>query len=176
MESPLTHEERAAVLAAAGLAPEAVDVVDTPEPVVVEHVTHTPKRKTRKADEPVTVEEFVAEILAKSHGRKETAFTLVHKHREDEFDRLKLSKIQAAAQGLTPEQKSEHNKALYAQLRKTEDDMNTLVRKHFRDNGGFVKAKVTRAKTTNPELDAFLLKHADNDVLQQALALIQAQA
>jgi arylamine N-acetyltransferase len=171
MESPLTHEERAAVLAAAGLAPEAVT-----EPVVVEHVTHTPKRKARKADEPTTVEEFVAEILAKSHGRKETAFTLVRKHREDEFDRLKLSKIQAAAQGLTPEQKSEHNRALYAHLRKTEDDMNTLVRKHFRDNGGFVKAKVTRAKTTNPELDAFLLKHADNDVLQQALALIQAQA
>lgn len=175
MTDPLTPAQRKQLLAETGLTEDMLTAA--PVKVKVQHV-HSPERVPAKTDEPQTIEQVVLGILNASHGNKDAAIAAVRKHRVDEFDRLKLSKLQAAAQGLTVEQKSEHNSNLHAELGRVEQSMLTLVRKHFRENGGFVKAKVTRTTArpqSNPELDAFLLQNQDNEVLRTYLAL-QTQA
>lgn len=176
-EPSLTTGEREALFAKLGFAPGLAATVTTTAPVVVEHVHHTPVIEPSKPQaESQTPEAFVRALLLKHPGKKDAAFAAVRAHRDAEFARLKLDKYTAAQRGLSPTEKSEHNKALYAQLRSVEESMNALVRKHFKDNGGFVQAKVQRAKDkpVSPELDAFMLKNADNEVLRQFLAL-QAQ-
>lgn len=94
----------------------------------------------------VTVELLVQTILAKSKGDKATALRMVDAHVQAEFDRIKLSKLQAAAQGLTPEGKTEHNRNAWARCQKLGEQMKTAVREHHRENGGFVAAKIKGGK------------------------------
>lgn len=88
------------------------------------------------------VEMLVQAILAKSKGDKATALRIVDVQVRAEFDRIKLSKLQAAAQGLTTDGKTEHNRNAWARCQKLGEQMKAAVREHHRVNGGFVTAKI----------------------------------
>jgi len=193
----LNTDERAALLKMAGITDELATQLDTPvideEPDLdtLAQQLDTPTTIVTTAmvegrnpvaialdGESVTmIADVVKDILTKAHGSKDKALALCDAYAKAEFDRIKLGKIQAAAKGLTPEGKTEHNKAAWAHCKNVGDQLKTQVRKHFRETGGFVQAKISKAKQAkpSPELDAFLLEHQDNPVLAQFLALQQGK-
>lgn len=179
----LSPAERKQLLAMAGLTPDMVDAVEA-----VEHATPTVVAQavveaatpvdddtddvTVELAETVTVADVVKRILDRSAGNKDKALKLADDHVQAEFDRIKLSKVQAAAVGVVS---SEHNRNAWQRCQQLRDQLKVQIRAEFRENGGFVKAKVKSAKASkrSPELDAFLLANQDNDVLRQFLALQQ---
>lgn len=156
----LNTAERAALLKAAGI--KATDVQTlTAQDEVIEASTKT-----------VDVLTVVAEILKRAKGDKEAALKLCDGQAKAEFDRIKLSKFDAAKLGLDLDGKTEHNRNAWSRCQKVGEELKAAVRKQFRDNGGFVNAKITKARKHNPELDAFLLKHGDNEQVREMAKLL----
>lgn len=153
-----TDAQRAQLLGIAGVLDEiesATETDTTPE------VIDTPTDDNAEA---------LAAILAKSKGVRSTGETLVGQHIDKLWSQRKLSKVQAASQGLVA---SEHNKAAWAELQTLRASMLTAVRKASRE-ASHVAPKIaakTAAKRT-PEVDALLLQHAGNPAIEQLAALL----
>jgi hypothetical protein len=170
----LSASEQAELLRMAGLTPDMVAAVEHSTPTMVADVViDEPVESHVKVDDGVvTAEAIVKRILDRAAGNREKALKLVDEHIQAEFDRIKLSKMQAATKGLDEKGKSEHNKAAWKHCQQLREHIKTEIRAAFRDSGGFVKAKIKKgSKATNPELDAFMLQHQDSEILRQFLAL-----
>jgi hypothetical protein len=174
----LDPQEREAILKMAGLSDDLVNQVEHAPPTAVSDTAVQSDTTTsdtlaegewvQQASEACTIDEHVSRILAKSAGNQDKAMKLVDDHVQAEFNRLKLSKIQAALQGADS---AEHNRNAWAHVQKLRGSMKAKVRGEFRTNAGFVKAKIVKAKALTTKQEDFLRDHQDNDVLQQFLAL-----
>lgn len=133
------------LMAAAGVSPEAES-----EPVI----------------EPVTDHaEALASILARAKGVRTTGEKLVDAYIDQVWTGTKLTKLDAARQGLIA---SEHNRAAWAQLQTLRGEFKSAVRKASRDSAHVANkiSATSKAPKRTPELDAFLLQHGDNTAVQ----------
>lgn len=159
MHDTLTDKEKAELLADLGMSDHA-EAFTTPAPVV-EAVIET----VGPVDE---VEAIAGDLLRKAKGNYDTAKQLSEKWAKAEFDKVKLSKIQAAALGVD---KTEHNKSEYARIQRERERVNSAMRKIAK---GHVATKIaaSKPKVSNPELDAFLLAHQGNAEIEQLMKLL----
>jgi hypothetical protein len=176
----LNTAEREALLKAAGIKTADVQALTAQEEIaqfadaVAGVVTDWENEVVEATGKTVDVSTVVAEILKRAKGDKDTALKLCDAQAKAEFDRIKLSKFDAARLGLDLAGKTEHNKNAWTRCQKIGEELKAAVRKQFRDTGGFVTAKIASSKTRkgNPELDAFLLKHGDNEQVREMAKLL----
>lgn len=186
MTETFTADERAKLLAMAGV----------PAEVVSELTIDTTKRKRRTSTvregvldgvvspsmaaeqatiqvvvpEGATVDELAASILARCKGNKSEALALADATVKAEFDTVKLSKFDAASRGLDLEGKTEHNRNAWAHAQSRGESIKAVIRKNFRENNGFIAAKIAKAK--RPDLDAFMAEHGDSPIVRELYALL----
>lgn len=176
MQEPLTDAEKAQLLAELGMT-EHAEAFATP--TAVAEVVVTPRRKSTQTidvalstvpmpDVEVDQHDIIAaDLLKRAHGNLDTAKQLAINWAQAEFDKVKLSKVQAAALGVD---KTAHNKAEYARIQAMRERINTHMRRQAR---GHVATKIAKAKTeANPELDAFLLKHQGNPEIETLMKIL----
>lgn len=169
MHDTLTDAQKADLLAMAGVTPEQAEAFDTPT-AVADAVADTVKEvKVEKDDSDAA--RIGADLLKKARGNMDTAKQLSEKWATDEFNRVKLSKVQAAALGLDNEGKSKHNSSEYKRIQAERERINNAMRKLAR---GHVATKIATKKEAsgNPALDAFLLENQGNPLLAQMLELM----
>lgn len=165
MSDTFTNEQAAQLMAMAGVkAPvdELRDIIH--KGAIDELVEDMPEGDNAKA---------LAAILAKAKGVRETGEKLVDAHIDAVWATRKLSKLDAARQGLVA---SEHNRAAWAQLQTLRGEMKAAVRKASRE-GAHVAPKIAdhskrKDAARSPELDAFLLQHAGDTNVQQLAHLL----
>lgn len=180
----LTDADKAELLKMAGITPEQAQAFNTPT-VVAEVVTMPRKRKALMTQDvadtlpPALVDEdritesskIAKELLGKAKGNLDTAKQLSENWAKAEFDKVKLSKIQAAALGVD---KSAHNKSEWQRIQQMREKINTDMRRSAR---GHVRTKISEAKKAqSPELDALLLQYADHPLARALTQLTQPQA
>lgn len=184
----LTDTDKAELLKMAGLTPEHEAAFTTPAPVIEilggQHMPVTRKRHatvTQKvndgliehglpAQEVSEYDTIATELLTKAKGNLDTAKQLSENWAKVEFDKTKLSKVQAAALGLDEEGKKKHNKDEWARVQRMRENINTAMRRQSR---GYVRSKIAANKeaASNPQLDAFLLANQGNPLIEQLIAL-----
>lgn len=120
---------------------------------------------------------LVQAILSKAHGDRAVALRLCEEAAQQEFNRIKLSKLQAAAAGLDAAGKTAHNRAAWAHCQKLAEQLKTAVRRHFREHGGFVAAKIRTGKRGKDDGDitTFLAEHATDPAVQELARLAGLQ-
>lgn len=170
----LNSNERANLLAMAGLSEELVEAVEHSTPTVVAEAVI--EADTSDDNGEIDLDAVVARMVAKSAGNKDKAMALIDDYIDNRdhglFAKVKVSKVQGATRGVDS---SEHNKAAWKRMQLIREQLKTKARAEFAASGGFVKAKVKASKKkANPELDAFMLQHQDSEVLRQFLALQEA--
>jgi hypothetical protein len=177
MQEALTDTEKARLLAELGMTDHA-EAFATPAPIV-EAVAMTVSSIEREAvTVPVTEtvtdgdhDKIAKELLAKARGNLDTAKQLAINWAQAEFDKVKLSKVQAAALGVD---KTAHNKAEYARIQREREKVNSAMRKQAR---GHVATKIA-LKKGKPEqingaaMEAFLLAHKGNPLIEQMVNLM----
>lgn len=159
-----TDAETANLLRMAGLTPDMAEHFSTPSQVVDVVEVVTPEAEATVAP-AADIDALATQLLAKAKGNIDTAKQLAIKWASDEFDKVKLSKIEAARLGVD---KTAHNKTEYARIQGMREKLNSAMRKQAR---GHVATKITKTSNTNPELDAFLLANQGNPLIEQILAL-----
>jgi len=117
--------------------------------------------------------EALAEILRKAKGVRSTGEKLVDAYVDRLWSERKLSKIEAARMGLVA---GEHNPEVWKQLQTLRGELKAAVRKDARAHA-HVAPKIAastkvRKDGRTPELDAFLLQHADDQGVQQLAQLL----
>lgn len=162
MHDTLTDAEKAKLLADLGMTGHA-EAFSTPAPVI-EAVIETV--------EPVNeTDAIAADLLKKAKGNMDTAKQLSENWAKAEFDKVKLSKVQAAALGVD---KSKHNSDEYKRIQGLRERINSAMRKQTRGHVATKIAANTRkadAPERTPELDAFLLANQGNPIIEQLLKL-----
>lgn len=178
MHDTLTDAEKAELLSMAGLTADHAQAFTTPTPVI-ETVLSTkamqegrnPAAGAPTPDSVVMYDDVAADLLKKAKGNLDTAKQLSENWAKAEFDKVKLSKVQAAALGLDNEGKSKHNSSEYKRIQAERERINNAMRKLAR---GHVATKIATKKEAsgNPALDAFLLENQGNPLLAQMLELM----
>lgn len=171
MSKMLNPALAAALVAAAPIArenePEATEEVTMTEPTVPVSTDHATA---------------LADILKRMRGVQDTGYTLVDEYVDKLWAQGKLSKIEAARQGLDSRT---HNPALWGELQNLRSSLKASVRKHCRE-GAFVAPKIARATqrkadateaseptpVRTPEIDALLLKHAGDPAVEALAKLL----
>lgn len=181
MQEALTDAEKGKLLAELGMT-QHVDAFATPSPVAEaasDWFQSTPESEQLLTQERENVADaeadtLAAELLKKAKGNLDTAKQLAINWAQAEFDKVKLSKIQAAALGVD---KTAHNKAEYARIQRERERINSAMRKQTR---GHVAQKIAASKkvgdgpwqpASSAEVDAFLLQNQGNPVIAELLKL-----
>lgn len=129
------------------------EVIDTPEvPTTSDHA------------------EALAEILRKAKGVRATGEKLVDAYIDGVWQRTKLEKLEAARMGLDSRV---HNPEAWKVIQALRGEMKSAVRKDARGHAHVApKIAAARKDGRTPELDAFLLQHADDAGVQQLAHLL----
>lgn len=181
MHDTLTDAEKAELLSMAGLTADHAQAFTTPTPVI-ETVLSTkamqegrnPAAGAPTPDSVVMYDDVAADLLKKAKGNLDTAKQLSENWAKAEFDKVKLSKIQAAQAGVD---RTEHNKAAWAKVQTARQYIEAQVRKGLREGAPTVRGKIAASKAqANPDLDAFLLKHGDDDKVREMAKLMGLSA
>lgn len=173
----LNEAEREHLLKMAGVpGHQATALADTPGLVIAEQPDASDLVYDAAGDAGTDVDSLVQVILAKAHGDRGVALRLCEELARQEFDRIKLSKVQAAAAGLDAAGKTAHNRNAWAHCQKLAERLKTAVRRDFREHGGFVAAKI-RSRTPGPlgerpEVQAFLEAHGAVVAVQELAKLV----
>ena len=157
-------EEQEEILRMAGIATGQGEFT-TPAPVV----DITEQVATSTDDR---IEKVATEILAKARGNYDTAKVAADKWAQTEFDKVKLSKVQAAALGVD---KAKHNKDEWQRIQREKEKVKSAMRKVARGHVATKIATTTSKKEQaagNPGLDAFLLKHQGNPLIAELTELL----
>jgi hypothetical protein len=169
MHDTFTPDEQSEILRMAGIKPEHVAEFTTPAPVIEAVVTEVVAEQQPIASEDA-IEKIAKELLAKARGNYDTAKQASDKWAQTEFDKVKLSKIQAAALGVD---KSKHNKDEYKRIQAEKEKINSAMRKLAKGHVATkIAAKKEQASAGNPELDAFLLKYQGNPLAAELAQLL----
>lgn len=162
----LSETDKAELLRMVGITDDMAEAFSTPT-VVAEVVTDTVTVTTVDTGDDAYAT-IAADLLKKAKGNLDTGKQLAINWAATEFDKVKLSKIQAAALGVD---KTEHNKSEYARIQRERERVNSAMRKIAK---GHVATKIaaSKPKVSNPELDAFLLAHQGNAEIEQLMKLL----
>lgn len=176
--SALTPEDKMNLLTQAGVtaddaqemvfgsAPDVIEeeVEHVGAPTVIDTNEQAPEPVVPASDEngqPSELDAAFARIIGKSYADKEKALSLCEAHGKAHFDTHKVSKIQAAAQGLD---KTGHNKRAWDDAQKMVVTLKRMVRDHFRVTS--VKAKIAASKQALPQA----VRELDDATLERLLA------
>lgn len=186
----LTPDERALMLQTIfpNGTPEGLNVTPTSTTIeeldkelieVIEEQAPKPEPKVKKkAVTPATdgdEEAIVAGIIKRAGASKDHALTLCDEAAQAFFDQRKVSKVQAAKMGL--DDRSLHNKPLWAQAQARRERLKTAIRKHYADNTVAAKITATRAKARGKQEtaeDALLEKFVSSPDFQAMFAKFRA--